>query len=179
MLVNNDMAVIKKSMIIDEAMVAPPPIHFTPPAMVQKIDTPKPFNVYHADKEQQKQNDTVVACIILEAGGEGKKGMEAVNEVLHNRAAAQHKSLYQIATAPLQFSCFNNGVDAAVVKAKKHPNWNIALNILNAQLTNHTHGAKFYHTLNSKPKWAPILLKRGAKIVIIGHHKFYYNYGGN
>lgn len=173
------MAVIKKIISKNEAVDLPPPIHFTPPAMVQKADTPKPFNVYHADKEQQKQSDVVIACIILEAGGEGKEGMEAVNEVLHNRSTAQHKSLYQVATAPLQFSCFNNGVDAAVAKAKKHPYWNVAASILSAQLTEHTHGAKFYHTLNSKPKWASILLKRGAKVITIGHHKFYYNYGGN
>ena len=168
------MAVSKKNISKNEAVDLPPPIHFTPPA----IHAPANFSDYHAQTEQQKQFDTVVACIILEAGGEGRTGMEAVNEVLHNRAHAQHKTLFQIATAPMQFSCFNNGVEAAVAKAKKHPYWNVAMEIAKASLTDHTHGAKFYHTLNSKPSWAAKILKKGAKIVIIGHHKFYYNYGG-
>jgi spore germination cell wall hydrolase CwlJ-like protein len=160
-------------------MPPPPPIHFTPPAVVQTVSAPKTFNVYHADKEQQRRFNTVAACIILEAGGEGKIGMEAVNEVIQNRAAAQHKSPYEIVTAPKQFSCFNAGIDAAVAKAKAHPYWKEAVEIAKSPITNHTHGARFYHALKSNPSWAPKLLKHGAKVIIIGHHKFYYNYGGN
>lgn len=121
-----------------------------------------------------RELETVIACLILEAGGEGKVGMEAVNEVIQNRAKVQRKSPYQVATAPKQFSCFNAGVDRGIEKAKKHSRWKLAEQIVKAPKTNHTKGATFYHTTNIMPKWAKTFLNRGAKTVKIGNHVFYY-----
>ena len=85
-----------------EAMDAPPPtVYFNvPPAQVQSVNTFKGT----ARSDEMRQLETVVACLVLEAGGEGTVGMEAVNEVIHNRSKKQKKSLYQIVTARKQFS---------------------------------------------------------------------------
>ena len=152
----------------------PPPQQ--PPAQVQSIaarPSGNPSN-YGSKLTIPKEQETVIACLILEAGGEGKTGMEAVYEVIKNRSTAQHKSMYQIVTAPKQFSCFNAGVDAAVAKAKKHKLWNIAASIIKSPATNHTKGAVYYHTTAINPWWAPKLLTKGAKTTTIGHHIFYY-----
>jgi N-acetylmuramoyl-L-alanine amidase len=146
-----------------------------PSAYVQTVDNrpSKDFANYYK-VQQLKEAETVVATLILEAGGEGRKGMEAVNEVLHNRARKQGKTLYQIAVAPKQFSCFNAGVEPAVQRAKKHPKWAEAIDILQKPLTNHTYGADHYHTLKVKPSWGPRLKKMGYGTVVIGNHIFYY-----
>ena len=157
---------------IMEAMDMPPPeIRFNiPPAYVQSVDTFKGS----VRSDEMHQVETVIACLVLEAGGEGTVGMEAVNEVIHNRAKNRQKSLYQIVTAPKQFSCFNSGVTAAIQRAKKHPKWNEAIRILKNKLTNHTMGADHYHTLSVKPYWGKDLLKRGYRTITIKHHIFYY-----
>ena len=154
-----------------EAMDIPPPIHFkVPPAYVRSVNT----YAGHYRSDEMRKLEVVVACLILEAGGEGTVGMEAVNEVIHNRAKKQNKSLYEVVTARKQFSCFNNGVEAAVAHAKKHSKWTEATRILKDPLTDHTGGAQYYHTTAGKHEWAKALLARGANTVTIGHHKFYY-----
>ena len=162
----------QKYKYIMEAMDAPPPtVYFNvPPAQVQSVNTFKGT----ARSDEMRQLETVVACLVLEAGGEGTVGMEAVNEVIHNRSKKQKKSLYQIVTARKQFSCFNGGVYAAVQQAKNHPKWTEATRILRNELTNHTRGADHYHTLSVRPSWGKELLKRGAKTITIKHHIFYY-----
>ena len=154
-----------------EAMDVQPPIHFkVPPAHVRSVNT----YAGHYRSDEMRKLEAVVACLVLEAGGEGTIGMEAVNEVIHNRAKKQNKSLYQIVTAPKQFSCFNAGIDKAIQRAKNHPKWTEATRILKDQLTDHTNGADHYHTLAVRPSWGKTLLARGANTVTIGHHKFYY-----
>ena len=122
--------------------------------------------------------DVVAATLYKEARGEGKKGMEAVNEVIHNRSKKRKKSLSQICTEPKQFSCWN---DIAPTKdvidsiARKDPkSFSIAKKIASDSLTNHTKGAEHYHTLAVKPKWGPKLKKSGHATIVIGNHIFYY-----
>ena len=164
-------------MILNEAI---PPIEFVvpPPAHVQTVDKPAYSFAGFAKKDQMRRVEAVVACIVLEAAGEGRTGMEAVNEVIHNRAKKQHKSLYDIVTAHKQFSCFNAGVDAAIKKAKHDPHfksrWDLAIQILQAPLTNHTNGATYYHTTKIQPYWVKDLVDKGYETVTVGHHKFYY-----
>ena len=158
-------------------------IDMPPPAIVLNIPNQANANsssFYNA----QKVLDTVVACVILEAGGEGKAGMEAINEVLQNRAKFKYKAvtfdtMAKIATEPKQFSCFNAGVDNAIAKAKKHPKWKEAENIVKAPVTSHVNGSRFYHTINLKrPGWAQTFLNKGAQRVTLGHHVFYTNVKG-
>ena len=164
-----------KSIFRKEAADLPPPaVHVNIPA--------KPTNTFSNYFNEQKAIDGVVACLILEAGGEGRVGMEAVMEVLRNRAKAKFGnddiiSLYKIATAPLQFSCFNAGVDKGVERAKKHSKWDEALNILNSAPTNHTHGARHYYAASLKKLQPWIILYNKMKVpkVRVGNHIFYYN----
>jgi len=150
----------------------PPP----PPAQVQTVPgTPSGNFLQYFSQEEAKKIEAVAATLVLEAGGEGRKGMEAVYEVIHNRAHKRHKSLYEVVVAPKQFSCFNSGVDQGIARAKKHPKWNVAMDILKSPLTNHTHGADHYHTHNVHPSWGRTLVQRGARTLAIGGHLFYYN----
>jgi spore germination cell wall hydrolase CwlJ-like protein len=166
-----------------------PPIEpINVPGIVQTVDA-RPSGDLRNYYSSQKYIDTVTACIVLEAGGEGTKGMEAVNEVLTNRARAEtgndsFESKYKVATKPKQFSCFNNGIDTAIAAAKKHPKWNEAKKIVESPPTNHTSGARYYYANKGRnairpPNWAVTYLKRGAKTVQIGNHIFLYGFRGN
>jgi N-acetylmuramoyl-L-alanine amidase len=125
-----------------------------------------------------KDVDVVAATLYKEARGEGQKGMEAVNEVIHNRSKNKSKSLSEICTQPKQFSCWNDikpTKDVIDSIAKKDPKgFAIAKKIASDKLTNHTKGAEYYHTLTVKPKWGPKLKKDGYQTVVIGNHIFYY-----
>jgi spore germination cell wall hydrolase CwlJ-like protein len=164
MVKNKDITPLKEAPMITIPNVPPNVTH------VQNVST---FAGYY-NSEAMRQAETVVACLVLEAGGEGKIGIEAVNEVIHNRAHKLNKSLYDVVTARKQFSCFNSGIASAVAKAKKHPMWKTAIEILQAPVTNHTHGATQYHTIHIHPYWEQDFLDKGYKTVVIKHHKFYY-----
>lgn len=158
----------------DAADQPPPAIHVNIPA--------KPTSSFNSYFNEQKALDGVTACLILEAGGEGRMGMEAVMEVLRNRAKAKFGnddiiSLYRIATAPKQFSCFNAGVDTGIEKAKVHPKWDEALDIINATPTNHTKGSKYYYAASLKrlPPWIIVYNKMKVPKLRIGNHIFFYN----
>lgn len=146
-----------------------------PPAYVQTVDAkPSSSLVNYVSQQKLWEAEVVVATLILEAGGEGKVGMEAVNEVIQNRSKRRKQSLYRVVTEPLQFSCFNAGIEKAVERAKKHPKWQEAIDILRSPITNHTLGSDHYHTLKVKPKWGRELLRRGYGTKVIKNHIFYY-----
>ncbi|NBP70464.1 MAG: cell wall hydrolase [Cytophagia bacterium] len=181
------MQVSNPSRQIKEApMDLPPvePIKVNIPAIVQRAQ-PTTLRDYY---QEQKTLDTVAACLVLEAGGEGTTGMQAINEVLNNRARYFYgnnalSSKAKVATAPKQFSCFNNGVDTAIAAAKKHPKWQEAVSIVKNVPTNYTNGARFYYANKGRnairpPKWTKEFLRRGAKTVQIGNHLFYYGFKG-
>lgn len=124
--------------------------------------------------EKIKDSDIVAATLIFEAGGEKnpRKAMEAVYEVIWNRAVSGNKSTSDICLARKQFSCWNGVSDRAlkIAIAKKHSRWLIAREIAsNPPKTNHTSGARFYHTLAVNPSW-----KRSMKkTTTIFNHIFY------
>ena len=120
-------------------------------------------------------NDIVVATIIMEAGGEYYVGaLEAIYEVIMTRAKKRKMTPAQVCLQRKQFSCWNNKADGlkaledTIIKAKKHPRWNIAQNILGKK-TNYTKGADHYHADYVNPYWA----KSMEKTVVIGRHIFY------
>ena len=166
------------STIMSEApMDLPPP----PPAVVRYVG-PEVTNITTINKERLKKLETVVACLILEAGGErDPRAMPAVNEVIHNRAKRlpeyntdKISALYKVVTARKQFSCFNSGVEAGVERAKKHPKWGTAIKILQQPVTNYTNGADHYHVTKMKtPYWVPDLLRKGYTPQNIENHTFY------
>ena len=113
-------------------------------------------------------SEIVASTLIMEAGGEGRVGMEAVREVIANRA--KNKTEIAVCLAPKQFSCWNGiPISRGIEIAKKHPNWTAALAIAKSKPTNHTKGATHYHTTKVSPYWA----KKLQKITTIKNHIFY------
>ena len=128
--------------------------------------------------ERVSEIDIVAATIFKEARGEGLKGMQAVNEVINNRAKAQNKTRTAICLQPKQFSCWNGITPSKIVIDKLQrldpQNFAIAKKIAQNQPTNHTRGSQFYHTVNISPKWGKNLKRNGYKTLKIGDHVFYY-----
>jgi len=116
-------------------------------------------------------SEIVAATLILEAGGEYATGsMEAVNEVIRNRAAKRKLTTRQVCLQRKQFSCWNSGrIDQLLAKAKRHPRFSEALAIVNGASTNYTGGADHYHADYCNPYWASAL----KKTCTIGKHLFY------
>lgn len=114
-----------------------------------------------------------VQTLVLEAGGEGYAGMEAVGEVIRNRALKAHIGVNEVVMRPKQFSCWN---DRLIAKERlsmvSDKTWRVANDAWGASQTLlQTHHATHYHTLDSHPYWS----KGKRPTVIIGHHAFYDN----
>ena len=123
------------------------------------------------EAQSYTDNDVVTATIILEAGGEYHVGaLEAVYEVIMTRAEKRKKTPAQVCLQKWQFSCWNGMVvEDQIAKAKKHPRWEIAQNIL-GRTTNYAKGADHYHAdYIDTPYWA----KSMKKTAVIGRHIFY------
>jgi spore germination cell wall hydrolase CwlJ-like protein len=122
---------------------------------------------------QADYDQTIVAAtLIMEAGGEYYEGsLEAVYEVIYNRAIKKNQSFSEICLAPKQFSCWNGkDIMSAVEKASQHPRWNEAMKIAYEDpKTNYTMGADHYHADYVRPYWADSL----TRTVKIGLHIFY------
>ena len=122
---------------------------------------------------QADYDQTIVAAtLIMEAGGEYHEGsLEAVYEVIYNRAIEKNQSFSEVCLAPKQFSCWNGkDIMSAVEKASQHPRWNEAMKIAYEDpKTNYTMGADHYHADYVRPYWADSL----TRTVKIGLHIFY------
>jgi len=121
------------------------------------------------------EKQIVAAVIICEAGGEGEKGMQAVANVISNRAA-KGKTPLKVVTQKHQFECITknlNDLENFVNKASKHPKWSQALNlsekIANKSLVDITGGSTHFHNTSMTPYWA----KKIQFKVKIGGHLFY------
>ena len=126
------------------------------------------FICCYADYDQTFEATT----IILEAGGEYDEGsLEAVYEVIYNRAIKQSKSFSEICLANKQFSCWNDkDIMENIEKASNHPRWNEAMKIAYSDpKSNYTNGADHYHADYVNPYWAKSLVKTTK----IGRHIFY------
>ena len=139
----------------------------------------EPTNSHHETLPTPSKNvDVVAATLYKEARGEGVTGMEAVNEVINNRSKAKNKDLYTVCTQRKQFSCWNNITPTPDVieniKTADPKLFGVAKKIASGELTNHTNGALFYHTLKVHPDWSDKLKKQGYKTVVVGNHIFYF-----
>jgi len=116
--------------------------------------------------------EVVAATLIMEAGGEYDKGaLEAVYEVIHNRAKKRGTQYSDECLRRLQFSCWNGiKVEDGIAKASKHPRWNEAMKIASSKpKTNYAKGADHYHADYVNPYWA----KKLQKTSTVGRHIFY------
>jgi len=116
-------------------------------------------------------SEIVAATLILEAGGEYELGsMEAVNEVIRNRASKRKLTTRQVCLQRKQFNCWNSGrIEQLLAKAKRHPRFSEAMAIVTGSPTNYTGGADHYHADYCNPYWASSL----KKTCVIGKHIFY------
>ncbi len=116
-------------------------------------------------------SEIIASTLILEAGGEYDYGaMEAVNEVIHNRAVKRRLTPKQVCLQRKQFSCWNSGeIQRLVAKAKAHPRYGEALAIVKGKPTSFTNGADHYHADYCNPYWASSM----GKTCKIGKHIFY------
>ena len=114
------------------------------------------------------EREIVAATLILEAGVDGVAGLEAVNEVIHNRARFRRQSLTAVCLARRQFSAWNGRrIEAGVALAKRSTLWREALAIVAAEPTKHVAGATHYwaHERKADP-W-------GFKVLaVVGGHTF-------
>ena len=114
-----------------------------------------------------------------EARGEGKKGMQAVANVVMNRVQKggwYGASIKDVVLKPYQFSCCNsNDINRAqldnltVDDLIKSGAWDISEKAINNELQDMTGGAINYHAKSVNPSWA----KSMTKTVQIGNHIFY------
>lgn len=123
--------------------------------------------------------DLIAACLIAEAGGESHQGIQAVANVIANRAKHDPNRAQAVILKPKQFSAFNGigndpeKLQAFIAKQKKHPVWayasTLAQQVLAGKIQDVTGGATSYHTTAIHPYWADFM----TKTVTIGHHIFY------
>ena len=132
------------------------------------------------------KDDLIVAATLWgEARGEKEIGMQAVANVIRNRAESKGITPKEVVLKPKQFSVWNTtDTDTELNRInllyKKNPDtkdsklWDtakqITLQYVKNKGTDNTKGAEFYHTTSIKPNWNWDKL---AKTTTIGNHIFY------
>ena len=127
----------------------------------------------------------VATCLVLEAGGEGTEGMQAVLNVILNRADG---SLHRMTSETVKtgaFSCmssvwkrsepdFSPLIQRAETQSRAYEQ---AMNLISLMeegfLRDNTYGATHYHTMDIHPYWADSL----HYLTTIGNHIFYVERG--
>ena len=121
----------------------------------------------------------VAAVIIGESGGHGRKGMEAVYEVIHASGSVRKTSCAKEVLRDKQFSCLNNTSPLALIhKHMNHAHYKWVHDELLkwVPITSHTgtnpfNRCRHYHAVSITPYWA-----RGKQpFAVFGGHKWYNN----
>lgn len=122
-------------------------------------------------KNFYKDSDKIAAeTILLEALGEGYRGMVAVGEVIRNRQRLFRKDADQICRMPKQFSCWNDPERAQKFLKKYRVYYFVALLAWkHSKHTSLTSGATDYHANSIHPYWADAY-RVAARV---GRHIFY------
>jgi spore germination cell wall hydrolase CwlJ-like protein len=123
--------------------------------------------------------------LFFEAGGEGKRGMQAVAAVTYNRSEhwAYKGSICNVVLAPRQFSWTHQKGYTSVLKllqgdtselsAKDTKSYNLAVDIASRPRIEFTSvlpkNVLFYHSVKVKPYW----VKNKVQVAHIGNHLFY------
>lgn len=153
-------------------------VEATPPAIIRPA----------ADEQSQEQAEKAIlaaATLWHEARGEGKEGMQAVLNVIMNRAGGKFDEIDKIILKPKQFSCWNSVSDpktTASEMAQKASDGKLSDSqqfkeaaalvklAIDGKLSDITGSAKYYFNPKlAKPKWAEKLTKTKS----IGNHDFY------
>jgi len=149
-----------------------------------KVEPDKAIELFN----KLSDDDKVLVCTLLgEAGGESDaiKGMQAVANVLKNRAESNHlskgKTAVDQALANKQFSMWNSYNSGKLKKQdvynkyKKHDQMQVAIDIVNSMnsIEDITKGANFYYANYVSPSWSKSTdTTNWVKTVEIGNHIF-------
>lgn len=158
----------RKHASLNEGMDVPPP-HIQ---VTNSLTATNPVNITKVY--------IVVATVWGEARGEGEQGMQAVMNVIMNRAKGRFDQTDKIVLKPKQFSFWNGKSSPekfALELAKKHrdeKSFQTAVKIVDSamkgNLTDITGGASYYFNPKlAQPTWA----KKLTKTKTIGNHDFY------
>ena len=128
-------------------------------------------------RSETENMNIFASTLIGEAGGEGIKGMQAVANVIMNRARGDFSKVGAVCLKPYQFSMWNGKRDQikfVVHKAKAHARWKDAMLLIqqakDGKLQDITGGSDFYFNPKlAMPKWA----NQFEKTYTIGQHDFY------
>jgi 8-oxo-dGTP pyrophosphatase MutT (NUDIX family)/spore germination cell wall hydrolase CwlJ-like protein len=159
----------RRADITTEVMDVPPP-----PAIVQKatVHAPDVINVTNAY--------VVAATLWGEAANQGETGMQAVMNVIMNRAGGDFSKAVNVVLSPKQFSTWND-VNDPVAKSLQNANiwredkdfqkcFHIVSLASKGNLPDITGGAQFYfNPRKAKPDWA----SKMQHTKTIGSHEFY------
>lgn len=140
-----------------------------------------PAHVQQAKVMDQRSLDIVTAALVGEAGGEGLKGLQAVMNVIANRAGGDYRKFATEVLKPKQFSMFNRAtgrrpsktVTQVVNSYRGHPLWAQAQYFVRhaaaGTLPDLTGKASHYHARSVNPAWA----KTQKRTTQVGKHLFY------
>jgi hypothetical protein len=162
--------------------------------VTQPVETKAQFPISKTDME------VIASTLILEAGGERHPdAMEAIMGVIINRGKNNPKNYAKVCLRKYQFSCHNNStlqkdenkkrkeLEKNIEKAKRHPKWNYAMDLVQATLkgyyTDMTDGATHYHVHKGNSKVTPYWThpdfggdnKKAEHTMSIGNHAFFKN----
>jgi N-acetylmuramoyl-L-alanine amidase len=133
----------------------------------------------------RSDREIVATCLVLEAGGEGPEGMQAVLNVILNRSQG---NLYRMVPETLKYGAFS--CMAAVWRTEQpdftplfaraieqHTAYEQAMELIALMeagfLADNTGGATHYHAESIRPYWADSL----RYLTTIGRHIFYVERG--
>jgi spore germination cell wall hydrolase CwlJ-like protein len=143
---------------------------------------------FHAQAEGFLDGDDrqiVASCMVLEAGGEGAEGMQAVLNVILNRADGNLYHMVSETAKTGAFSCMSSiwktptpDYSPLISRAQSQTRaYDEALQLIGLMeegfLFDNTHGATHYHASYIHPYWADSL----RYLTTIGHHIFYVERG--
>ena len=126
-----------------------------------------------------QDRELVAAVILAESGGHGRKGMEAVYEVIHARASVRRTTCVAEVLRRKQFSCLNGVKPSRLVqRMKTHKHWaGVHDELLKwIPITAHTgtnpfNRCRHYHATRITPYWA----KGKTPHATFGGHHWYNN----
>lgn len=128
-----------------------------------------------------RDREIVATCLVLEAGGEGLEGMQAVLNVIQNRSGGD---LYRMVSETVKYGAFScmastwktdlPDYEPLIRRAESQPDaYDEAMQLIALMeegfLADNTHGATHYHATSIHPYWADSL----RYLTTIGHHIFY------
>lgn len=135
--------------------------------------------------------DIIAATIIGEAGGEGYKGMQAVKNVLQNRADKKSTIPAREALRPRQFSMWDDAtkgvsvpedfaeegrptkIQSIIDMYKTHSNWDTAVTLAKNKIKDITGGATSYYASSGTQEIDPPYWANDWKDpIVIGNHTF-------